>query len=313
VEAGVDPNGKPPYRGWPLGIAVKNDDARLVRLLLAKGADPNYGGPDGRCGPLWSAFDSSLPILHDLLAAGANPNCVWADKSGAGDQSLTTPLMAAASIKGLRRARGVGRLTWTDQPARQDTPQASDVIKLLLKFGANPNASSAFGSNALYDAVDSDDLDAARALIDGGLNVNARIHDARDVNTAAIGGTALMHALGRYDPSTMQAGTKMIGMLLDKGADPNVSPQGRFFAGSGEGTPPRSFSGETPLSYVARLGYKDLAQLLLEHGANPYSARADGAKPSEIATKGGHIETAALILRYEKRHAIPLTMNTNKS
>lgn len=301
---GSDQNGGGSYRGPSLYIAIKNDDAAQVRALLARGADPNYGGPDGSCGPLWEAFDASLPILDSLLAAGANPNCVWADKSGAGDQSLSTPLMAAASMKGLRNVGKGGRLAWTNRLAREDTPQSADVIKILLRYGANPNARSYFGTNALYDAIDADDVDAARALIVGGLDINSTIDAITpgEVNPLVLGQTALMHALGRYDRTTGLAGKRMIGLLLDKGADPNVAPQGRFLSDCGQGTPPCTFSGETPLSYVARLGDKDIAQLLLEHGANPDEARADGVKPAEIASQAGHIQTAALIATYEKQN-----------
>jgi ankyrin repeat protein len=286
----------------PLFIAIENDDANQVHLLLAQGADPNYGGADGRCGPLWHSFDASLPIVRTLLAAGANPNCVWAEKSGGGDQSLTTPLMAAAALKGLRSVGKGGRMAWTDRPARKDMPQPADVIKLLLEFGAKPNARSYFGTNALYDAIDADDVDAARALIDGGLDINSTL-DASMPGEAQPwyrGQTALMHALGRYDLTNVHEGQRMIGMLLRRGANPNVPPYGRFISDCGQGTPPCSFSGETPLSYEARLGYTAYAELLLEHGAEPDAARADGAKPKDIAAKAGHFETAKVIGRYEK-------------
>jgi ankyrin repeat protein len=311
VKAGANPNGVGSHRGSPLWVAIKSDDASLVQLLLAKGADPNISSnPAIGCGPLWSAFDTNLSILGSLLAAGANPNCVWADKSGAGDQSLTTPLIAAASLKALRM--GGRRLAWTDKPVRKDTPQPADVIRLLLKYGANPNTRSYFGDNALYAAIDADDVAAASALIDGGLDINATIDHSTpgEVNPWKLGQTALMHALWRYDSSNMQAGKRMLGMLLEKGANPNVAPLGRFIDDCGQGTPPCTFSGETPLSYVARLGYKDFAQLLLEHGAKPDGVRADGAKPAEIAMQAGHMQTAALITRYENRLILPASASS---
>ena len=282
--------------------AIENDNVNQVKLLLAKGADPNYGGPDGRCGPLWNSFDANLTIVRSLLVAGANPNCVWADKSGGEDQSLSTPLMAAASMKGLRNVGRGGRMAWTNRPARKDMPQPADVIKLLLEFGAKPNTQSFFGTNALYDAIDADDVDAARALIDGGLDINSTIDTSMpgEVQPWYRGQTALMHALGRYDLKNIHAGLRMIGMLLQRGANPNVLPYGRFIADCGQGTPPCSFSGETPLSYEARLGYTAYAQLLLEHGAKPDAARADGARPKDIAVKAGNLETAKVIGRYEK-------------
>ena len=300
-KAGANPNGEGSYRSSPLHVAIEKDDADVVRLLLEKGANPKISSNVAvGCGPLRFAFDASLPILQSLLAAGADPNCVWADKSGAGDQSRSTPCMAAASLKSLRM--GGRRLAWTDKPTRKDTPRPADVVRMLLKFGARPNTRDYFGRNALYVSIDADDIDVALALIDGGLDVNATIDRSTpsEVNPGTLGQTALLHALGSYDLTNLQAGKRMIGMLLERGANPNIPPYGNFIEDCGEGAPPCVFSDETPLSYVARLGYKDFAQLLLEHGAQPDVMRADGAKPAEIATKMGHIQTAALIARYER-------------
>lgn len=223
--------------------------------------------------------------------------------------------MAAASMKGLRSVGGGARLAWTDRLARKDTPQPVDVIKLLLEFGAKPNTRSYFGTNALYDAINADDVDAARMLIDGGLDINSTIYASMpgEVQPMYRGQTALMHALGRYDLSTLRAGKRMIGMLLEKGADPNVAPQGRFYSDCGQGTPPCSFSGETPLSYVARLGYKQFAQLLLQHGADPDGIRADGAKPEEVAMQAGHNQVALLIAHYKRQHSKVVLGRTDHS
>ena len=181
-------------------------------------------------------------------------------------------------------------------------PKPADVIKLLLEFGAKPNTRSYFGTNVLYDAIDADDVEAALALIDGGLDINSTINASMpgEVQPWYRGQTALMHALGRFDLKNLGSGKKMIGMLLQKGANPNVLPYGNFVSDCGQGTPPCSFSGETPLSYEARLGYTVYVQLLLEHGAKPDGPRADGAKPETIAAKAGHAKIAALIARYEK-------------
>lgn len=306
VKAGADPNGEGSYRGSPLYVAIKYDNIALVRLLLARGADPNVSS--AKCGLLREAFDSNLSILQILLTAGADTNCVWADKSGAGDQSKGTPLMFAASLKGLRM--NGQRLAWADRPIRKDTPRSVDVIKLLLQFGAKPNTRDYFGRNALYDAIDADDVDAARALIDDGLDVNAKM----DFSTSGapdpyeIGQTALVHALMRYDDNRKETanGTRMIHMLLRKGADPNVPPLGHYTPDCGHGPPPCGFVGETPLSYIAEKDYLDVAQMLLRYGAEPNAARSDGMKPAEIAEKAGHARTATLILRYERKRIFPL-------
>jgi ankyrin repeat protein len=304
VKEGASPNGKGRYLGWPLYLAIRSDNASVVRLLVAKGASPNIhaGPPVGGCGPLWSAFDASLPILRTLLAAGADTNCVWADPSGAEDQSLTTPLMAAASLKGLRM--GGRQLAWTNKPMRKATPRPVDVVNLLLKYGAKPNTRNYFGENALYSAIDSDDVGAARALINGGLDVNAKMDFSTpgEPNPYMAGQTALAHALMRYnDGWRNMAGIGMIHMLLEKGADPNEPPLGHYTPDCGHGPPPCGFVGETPLSYVAKRGYINIARLLLRYGAKSNEPRGDGAVPSAIAVHAGHDRMAALIAQHEKR------------
>lgn len=302
VKEGADPNGIGAYRGSPLYLAIKSDDLAVVRLLLAKGADPNLATSGRGCGPLEFAFDASLPILRSLLVAGANPNCVYANPSGGGDQSLSTPLMAAAALKGLRM--GGKRLAWTDQPIREDTPRPVEVTKLLLEFGAKPNTRDFFGRNALYYAIDADAVDVARALVDGGLDVNAKLtlSTPGEPDPYMAGQTALAHALMYYNDSrkVKNSGIRMIQMLLEKGANPNVPPLGHYSSDCGHGPPPCGFAGETPLSYVAERGYIDIARLLLEFGARPDEPRADGAAPAEIAALAGHVRTEALIERYEK-------------
>jgi len=120
-----------------LTYAVSGQHPGLVRALLARGARPDA---DHGAAMLQAAGSGDLPILTELLAAGASPN------EHAGDM-LNTPLIASVST---------GKL---------------EVMKLLLQSGADPNARNRLGRTALFTAA-AGWSKALNYLIGHGANVN---------------------------------------------------------------------------------------------------------------------------------------------
>lgn len=59
--------------------------------------------------------------------------------------------------------------------------------------------------------------------------------------------------------------------------------------------------GQTALTRAVAVGYHDVVELLLEHGANPDIARTDGATPLEIARSKGDREMMELIERHSRK------------
>ncbi len=63
--------------GWrPIIIAAAEGKADAVKMLLAKGADPNVTNLKGRTALMFAARYGYDTIVDDLLNAGANPNLV---------------------------------------------------------------------------------------------------------------------------------------------------------------------------------------------------------------------------------------------
>ena len=89
----------------------------------------------------------------------------------------------------------------------------SEVVRLLLDNGANPNAQNDDGGTALMYAID--DAEKTRLLLEHGVNPNLRSGEGR---------TALLIAVGR-------AGSySVVKLLLEKGADAKLRlPDGRGF------------------------------------------------------------------------------------
>ncbi len=109
---------------FPLGLAAFFGHEEAVRLLLARGANPNLPARNAmKVAAIHAASAAgSLPIAHLLVDAGADVNAV--------QQAGFTPLHAAAMA---------GRV---------------DLAKLFLERGADPSARADDGRTALAMAMD---------------------------------------------------------------------------------------------------------------------------------------------------------------
>jgi ankyrin repeat protein len=106
LDAGVDVNAQDEERATALGLAVGECAPEVLWFLLARGADPNLGGPLIRA--LWNA-ETTVEDLQPLLAAGADPlaqefggrNALeWAEEGG--DDDLLR-VLKRATRKGRKR------------------------------------------------------------------------------------------------------------------------------------------------------------------------------------------------------------------
>ena len=201
--------------GWtPLLTAVNNRNYRLAKFLLERGADPNTTNRNG-WSPLYLATDNRnieggdypvpkpdldhLEMITALLDKGANPN---------------------ASVKDNTLTRTIFTMQWFWEEGA--TPfiraaQSSDteLMKLLLKFKADPMARTVLGDTALtasagigwvegvtYERSAKENLEAIRMLLDLGLDSNHANNEGR---------TALMGA-------AMKGRNDVVLLLVERGA-----------------------------------------------------------------------------------------------
>jgi ankyrin repeat protein len=175
----------------------------------------------------------------------------------------------------------------------------AEVLRLLLREGADASAKNGAGLSALERATDSGRRDAAEVLLAASDGVRLRgvltgldsllLEACRGAETVEVerllargasvearshgtGWTPLVNAcaFGRVDAARV---------LLDAGADVNGA----------------AADGRTPLHFSAELGDLELISLLLERGADASVRDHHGESPQAAAVRGGAPEAASAL------------------
>jgi uncharacterized protein len=191
LDAGADINQTTEYGWTPLLTATNNRHYVLGKFLLDRGADPNRANKGGWT-PLYLATDNRnieggdypvpkpdmdhLEYIKLLLGHGADPN------GRVRDNTLT---------------RTIFTMQWFYEDGctpfvRAAQSSDSELMQLLLDWGADPFIATAYGDTALtasagigwvegvtYERSPKDNLDAMKMLVYLGLDVNAANRDGR--------------------------------------------------------------------------------------------------------------------------------------
>ena len=145
---------------------------------------------------------------------------------------------------------------------------ASGTIRLEAKSsGSNQKAEIILSDKdaELLEAIDKDDIAAARAALSNGANVNTIVN--------RIDMTAIMRASGRGHADIVK-------LLLEKGANVNA----------------KSIHGYTALTAASRNGHADIVKLLIDSGADVNAKEIEGATALMAASWAGHADVVRLLL-----------------
>jgi uncharacterized protein len=308
-------------------LAAHANDVELIQSLLAAGANVNYANRYGVAPINEAAATGSAALVGALLKAGANPNAATgegetalmaASRSGNAD-AVKALLDKGAEVNAKETWRGQTALMWA---ALENHPE---VIRILLAKGAKSNEVSKItippgrggrgpgnpqgGLTPLGFAARNGSLEAAKALVEGGANVNQASADnstpllisilnahfditgyllghKADPNIAnAIGEAPLFAAVymrnlehsARPAPPqlTRENSMAIIEALLARGADVNVRltrdvpPRGGFEFSWA------TLDGATPFIRAAKSSDLSVMKLLVQHGADPNIATVE--------------------------------------
>ena len=145
------------------------------------------------------------------------------------------------------------------------TGKINNVIRLLARDPNLVNAYSEDGFSPLGLACFFGHFDVAEYLVRAGSNLNSRSHNR--LKAAPI------------QSATASGHRKIVRMLLERGADPNIREQG----------------GYTPLHAAAQNGDDEMIRILLFGGADLTIASNSGKTALDFALEAGH-EKATLLL-----------------
>ncbi|KAH7323772.1 ankyrin repeat-containing domain protein [Rhexocercosporidium sp. MPI-PUGE-AT-0058] len=284
---GADPDDGGGYEISPLISAIKHDRPSLVKILLEAGADP------GKLGVLWHAAAQSLEMVKLCLAKHGDfthkTDINAFNVSGPYAVNGQTPLSVACGLGKIDVVRFLLEEAGADASVmfngqcdpkfcnaplaaiiRQDEP----LLALVLAHLPDPNVCNKIGNarneySLLHYALHTGKLSIVQTLVEAGVNVNTSFH---------IWGTALQEAC-------RVKALDMVRYLLDKEADPNITPLDIH--------PIEPI--QCPLHVAVSNGSIELIEMLLDAGANPNRPKGT----LWLAATSGRTEIVTRLLQIE--------------
>ena len=163
-----------------------------------------------------------------------------------------------------------------------------DVLRSLIKNGADINASTADNCTPLMIAIEKGNINVATFLIEHGANVDLK--DDR-------GDTALHYAISRYILHNCNDSLKVCSCLIKHGADVN---------GCNNNKGPNNR--RTPLMIASRYGRVDVMTLLIKHGADVNIQDKEGETalhyavdrhtPLMLGSRYGQVDVMTLLIKH---------------
>ncbi|XP_033031608.1 ankyrin repeat and SOCS box protein 3 isoform X2 [Trachypithecus francoisi] len=260
-------------RGWmPIHEAAYHNSVECLQMLINADSSENYIKMktfEGFCALHLAASQGHWKIVQILLEAGADPNATTLEE--------TTPLFLAvengqidvlklllqhgANVNGSHSMCGWNSL---HQASFQEN---AEIIKLLLKKGANKECQDDFGITPLFVAAQYGKLESLRILISSGANVNCQALDKA---------TPLFIA-------AQEGHTKCVELLLSSGADPDLYCN--------------EDNWQLPIHAAAQMGHTKILDLLIPLTNRACDTGLNKVSPVYSAVFGGHEDCLEILLR----------------
>jgi len=177
-----------------LAIAAGKGEVAEVKRLVAQGADVNASGKENFTPLGWAMTQGSIPGMHALLEAGADPNKPVGIKKKFYPVWLAAGMPTSETLKLLLEFKA-------DPNQRMQSgwhvPLAVAIrnfenVKLLVEAGADVNATDRIGNPVGVMAADLEEYDVVLFFLEKGFNQNLpllawEIHDRRPDGKAPVG------------------------------------------------------------------------------------------------------------------------------
>ena len=252
LEHGADPNLCGNKRTWkgtgtPLSIASGDGNLNLVNRLLDVGADVNRPDEASDSGPalFWAVKGGFSKVVNRLLDAGADPNAACRTSVGGRATILAEACMRQNTlvVEALLKA-GADVHKYSDFRENNEPPIHTaarcgdvDVIRVLVKHGADVNEQCQGGGTALHKAARGGRRDTVKALL---LEFHA------DLSLSLVNGSLPIHTAASWNsPECME-------LLVQAGSNVNA----------------RNKTGRTPLHWAADQKAPRAVEWLLKNAAD---------------------------------------------
>lgn len=202
----------------------KDTGSHDLYALLQRFFKNRYGQLGENIGALrWTCIKADIENAHlyALLVFAINNSVIWAMKRILNDYPEIGHINPSETITPLIGAIGQGR---------------TDVIKILLEAGADPQETDIYGRTAIHYAASDGSLEILTMLIQAGV----------DPKTADQGGTTALHR------AASGGCLDVLKVLIQAGVDPSCKDK----------------SGNTPLHIAINLHSQPMVELLLLNGAS---------------------------------------------
>jgi len=242
--------------------AAMQGDKAAIRTLLLQKADVNAAQGDGNTALHWAAYRDDLEMAQALIKAGA-------------------------SLKATTR---IGNMTPLFLAAKNGN---AAMIDLFVKAGAAVNAANDNGTTPLMVAASSGKADAVKVLLDHGADANA----VDNTN----GQTALMFAAVLNRDAAVKVLVER-GAKLDAKSKTTTVPENRRFENMDAARrvrDPITMGGNTALLFAARDGQTEAVKALVAAGADVnVTSASDNMPPMTQAIITGHLDIANYLLEH---------------
>ncbi|MEP6020633.1 MAG: ankyrin repeat domain-containing protein [Paracoccaceae bacterium] len=271
------------------------NQAEIMKLLLSKGADPNFVSGSHNNAPLhMTAGDAAPNVIETLVAAGAEVN----QKNRLGDSPLSIALRRN-SVDSARVLIKAGANIKEPGLFYDAVTGSTDALGLLLDAGADPRVDHGVGLTGLHAFSRNDDVSALEALLAAGADINAQSQNGR---------TPLSSVLSFADPAIVRH-------MIAAGADPKIQSDSGATAlqiaaeydrpiaenitlavTAGADPNRRDKKGRTPLHRAAQKGIAENVLALVQSGADVEALDEDKSTPLLVALKAGHLEAVEALI-----------------